>query len=282
MLRKALGELGRINRTKRAVMLAGTLLLMSGFATVAVVLAANPTVNGVRLGDPGWEGVSPVKTDPNETGISEQYDIKDVYLRSGDENLNFYSFFDVYSTTGIVVNQDATIAVYFDMDRDYTTGEDNPFCKASEGEPELGPEYRINYYYDSRAKMWLANGEEFTGGATPWVVEAWALGAHANQTADAGWEGAVAYSAMGLTETQCISIGVHFEQYDSDEDDSVCDVTWCYTDGVTAVDLSSFTADSGAADSPAMQPGMLALLGLGVALFAAGGLVLWRGRGLAR
>ena len=280
MLRKALGGLRRISIRKRAVILAGTLLLMSGFATVAVVLAANPTVDGVRLGDSGWDGVSPVKTDPNEAGISDQYDIKDVYFRSGDENLNFYGFFDIYATTGITVNQDATIAVYFDMDRDYTTGEDNPFCKASEGEPELGPEYRINYYYDSRARLWLANGEEFTGGATPWGVAAWALGAHVNQTADAGWEGAVAYSAM--EETQCISVGVHFEQYDSDEDDSVCDISWCYTDGVTAVDLSSFTASAENSGSPVVDPSTLALLGLGLAFLAAGGLVLSRGMRLAQ
>ena len=188
----------------------------------------------------------------------------------------------VHATTGITVNQDATIAVYFDMDRDYTTGEDNPFCKASKGEPELGPEYRINYYYDSRASLWLANGEEFTGGPTPWVVEAWALGEHAYQTAEAGWEGAVAYSAMGLTQTQCISVGVHFEQFDSDQDDSVCDITWCYTDGVTAVDLSSFTASSESSGSPVVDPSMLALLGLGLAFLAAGGLVLSQGMRLAR
>ena len=282
MLRKALGGLGRISRTKRAVMLAGTLLLMSGFATVAVVLAASPTVDGVRLGDPGWEGVTPLKTDPNETGISDQYDIKDVYFKSGDENLNFYGFFDVFATTGITVNQDATIAVYFDMDRDYTTGEDNPFCKASEGEPELGPERRIHYAYDGFSGRFRARSDVYVGGATPWALQSFGLGAHLNLTQDAGWETAVAYSALGLTETQCITVGVHFEQYDTDQDDSVCDISWCYTDGVTAVDLSSFTASSESSGSPVVDPSMLALLGLGLAFLAAGGLVLSKGMRLAQ
>lgn len=281
MLRKTLSELRRASRRKRTATLVGIMLLLLGVATVAVVLAANPIMDGVRLGDSGWTGVSAATTDPDEAAISDQYDIKDVYLRSGDENLNLYGFFDVYATTGITVNQDATIAVYFDMDRDYTTGEDNPFCKASEGEPELGPERRIHYAYDGFSGQFRARSDVYVGGATPWALQSFGLGAHLNFTQDAGWETAVAYSALGLTTTQCVSVGIHFEQYDTDEDDSLCDVSWCYTDGVTVVDLSSFAASSDGSDSRVIQPGMWALLGLGLAFVAAGGLVLWRGWGLA-
>ena len=265
MLSRAIGGLRRVGRTKRTVMSAGTLLLMLGLMTVAVVLAADPVVNGTITSGDEWG--SPVRTDPDEDDaiIPDKYDIEDVYMRASDNNATFYGAFEVYGPPIQLNTPGGSVAFYFDTDVNSGTGEANTFC------PNIGAEYMLNY---SWPYVWDAATLKYNGG---WTLAGEALAAH-----NSAWEAATAHYLLGLTTTKCISVALHFENFDAQYgDDSVCDLTYCFTDGVTAVDLSSFTADSGGADSPAMQPGMLALLGLGVALFAAGGLVLWRGRSLA-
>ncbi len=271
MLRKALGELGRVSRTKRTAMLAGTLLLMLGLMTVAVVLAADPVVDGTIGSD--WQSSDIVRMDPEDGSIDDQYDIGPVYMRSSDNNLNFFAGLEVYSDT-IVMNSGGWIHLGFDTDVDSGTGGpvDSGAC------PNIGAEYLVEYYYDGDVEEWETRLRWWDPGYVPpkFRPRSYAVGAHGPD-----WEMGVAYSALGLTTTQCISIGIHFENGAIENDDSVCDMTWCYTDGTTAVDLSSFSASPGGSHNPVVQPVTWALLALGLAFVAFGGLVLWRGRSLA-
>jgi len=249
------------------VTLVGILLLLLGVMTVAVVLA-DPTVDGDIGGDSAWQSSDVVVTDSEDGLIADEYDIADVYMRSSDDNVTFFGGFEVYSDS-MIFAENASISFAFDTDADSGTGGsvDSGAC------PNIGAEYRHDYLY-------VGSGD-YINRLKRWTGTAWEYHADALAAESPDYEMAVAYYAIGLTETKCISVAVYFENRADDPDDSLCDVTWCYTDGVTVVDLSSFDASSERSDSPVVEPGMLALLGLALALFGAGGLVLWRGTGLA-
>ena len=187
--------------------------------TASAVWAANPAMDGNIAGDAGWQGIASVITDPQESLIPAEYNIKDVYFRSSDDNSTLFVAFDVYATTGIFVNQNAKIAAYFDTDLMRSTGEPNPFC------PDLGPEYRILYYFNSRSSTWYTEFQTWDTLVGDWVWQWDTPG-----TRDTAWEAALSYSAIGATAGEPMAMGIHFENYVAQADDSVC-FTWSPENG---------------------------------------------------
>lgn len=206
----------RQTRWMRTVIVGLALLAL----TVSVVLAADPAVDGKiwwldvnqdTLWDPGWQGIAPVITDPQES-IPPEYNIKDVYFRSSDDDSTLFVAFDVYAATGISVNVDGVIVLYFDRDNRLGTGEPNPFC------PNLGAETRVLYRYDGFTGKFRSAVQEYDGSlwnnVSPGLVGV-----------DDDWETEVAFSAIGATAGEPMTAGIHFENYAAPEDDSVC-FTW--------------------------------------------------------
>ena len=199
--------------------------------TASVVWAANPSVDGRiwwldenqdTLWDPGWQGIAPIvivegePTDPNESLISDGYDIGNVYIRSSDDNLTLFGGFEVYGPTA-TLNQLGSISFAFDTDRNSSTG--GPVAPGSC--PNVGGEYRhdyLSYRGTILQALYRWNG-------TGWEYHAPALAMHG-----ADYEIAVPYAAMGLTQPQCLDIAAYFENRAADPDVSVC-FTWCPENG---------------------------------------------------
>ncbi len=211
--------------------------------TASVVLAANPLVDGNIAGDEGWQGIAPVQTDqtdpqqpnsdPDEWGpttppnIDNVYDIKNVYLRSSEDSSTLFLAFDVYdASTGIFMHEPgAWVYVGFDTDPSRPGGLTAPgSC------PNIGAEYRLEYTYDGDEEVWQARLRYWDPDYVPQPKFRPLLSASVLTAFGPGWESAVQYADLGLTATDSVGIGIHFENAAVDPDDDVC-FTWTPENG---------------------------------------------------
>lgn len=276
MLRKSQIRPGRWMAIMVAV---GGLIVFLLLVSVAVGAAPDPsdvTVDGNCATFAGeWPANSWIKDDGDEGDIPDEYDIRDVYATNSQTATIPYHFVRYNTAANVYININATTNVFYDLDDNPNTGSSETCDVGSIGAERyvswnMQRDYCDIYEWNSGTELWDWVSSDCDG--EPSVQ---------GQKSDTCVEVKAEMADLGIS-TDLIALKIWFENNDSGgpPDDIVC---FDY-DTPTAVELSSFSATS--QSRSADEPGLTSLwpVGLvsGVVAVSAGGLVLWRRKGLAR
>jgi len=104
-----------MRRVRRIILVLGMLAVLVSVAGVAA--ATNITLDG-DFSD--WSGETPLGTDPNESGIPDQYDIGNAYAAVSDSGLQHFIAFTTLAS--IRINPASAVNVWYDTDANAATG----------------------------------------------------------------------------------------------------------------------------------------------------------------
>jgi len=270
-----------MKRMRRMIVVLPLLALLVSVATAAtpsnVVLDGNPETFPGEWPADSWimdDGLEDVR--PN---IPDQYDIRNVYATNSQTTTTPYHFVRYDTQDNLYINIGASTAIYYDTDDITATGELID-CPEGSDFDNLGADFMV--YFDMRSGIC----DIYRYNSISLKNDIWLSSNCDGAPSGAGDQGDTCFEIQALADDLDLDVD-EFAVYLLFEnratggpgDDDLC---FSY-DIPTSVELSSFTACS--EPEPRSEPGLTSLwpVGLvsGVVAVAAGGLVLWRRKGLS-